>query len=57
MKPRPLDVYIDNEPTMNPNYRIGDYFNLLFEYMEKRECNLELLGIRGQESCNKENKE
>ena len=51
MKPRPLDVYIDNEPTMNPNYRIGDYFNLLFEYMEKKECNLELLGIRGQESC------
>lgn len=50
MKKVPESIYIANMPTPDKDYRIGDYFKLLFEYMEKKNCNLELLGIRGQES-------
>lgn len=56
MKNIPESIYVANMPTMDKNYRIGDYFKLLFEYMEKKECNLELLGIRGQESVTRKHR-
>lgn len=53
----PLTIHTSNIPPLNKNglctdqeYRIKDYFDCLFEYMDNEQLNLELLGIRGQES-------
>ena len=51
MNPKPVYIFIDNEPTGKQDYKINPYFDLLFSYMDLKDCNLELLGIRGQESC------
>ena len=37
-------------------YLIGDYFPMLFSFMEKRGCDLELLGIRGEESLSRKSR-
>lgn len=50
MKNVPETVHVANIPADDENYLIRDYFEVLFEYMQLNELNLELLGIRGQES-------
>lgn len=50
------DITVTNTPfcTPDPNdYLIQDYFPELFKVMEKKHCDLELLGIRGEESINR----
>lgn len=58
MKPSPQVTYTSNMPPLTEdgqcldrNYKIHDYFDCLFMYMDKHDLNLECLGIRGQESC------
>ena len=57
MDPVPKNTYTSNMPPLTEdgqcidrNYRIQDYFDCLFEYMDDNGLNVEVLGIRGQES-------
>ena len=52
-----MDLTVVNTPFWNgEKYLIGDYFPMLFDFMEKRECDLELLGIRGSESVTRKHR-
>lgn len=52
-----MDLTVVNTPFWNgEKYLIGDYFPMLFNFMEKRGCDLELLGIRGDESISRKHR-
>lgn len=52
-----MDLTVVNTPFWNgEKYLIGDYFPMLFNFMKKRGCNLELLGIRGSESVTRKHR-
>lgn len=52
-----MDLTVVNTPFWNgEKYLIGDYFPMLFNFMEKRGCDLELLGIRGDESVTRKHR-
>lgn len=50
------DLTVVNTPFCRENYLIGDYFDLLFKLMKEKECNLEILGIRGEESITRKHR-
>ena len=52
-----MDLTVFNTPFWNgEEYLIGDYFPMLFSFMKKRGCDLELLGIRGEESISRKHR-
>lgn len=52
-----MDLRVYNTPFWNgEKYLIGDYFPMLFNFMKKRGCDLELLGIRGGESVTRKHR-
>lgn len=52
-----MDLEVYNTPFWNgEEYLIGDYFPMLFNFMKKRGCDIELLGIRGQESITRKHR-
>ena len=52
-----MDLTVVNTPFWNgEKYLIGDYFPMLFNFMKKRDCDLELLGIRGSESITRKHR-
>lgn len=52
-----MDLTVFNTPFWNgEKYLIGDYFPMLFGFMKKRGCDLELLGIRGEESVTRKHR-
>ncbi len=58
MNPTPTTTHTSNIPPITEDgqcidrgYRIEDYFDCLFRYMDSHDLNVECLGIRGQESC------
>lgn len=52
-----MDLTVVNTPFWNgEKYLIGDYFPMLFSFMKKRDCDLELLGIRGEESISRKHR-
>ena len=58
LQQEPINTHTSNMPPVTEdgqcidrNYRIKDYFDCLFKYMDEHDLNLEVLGIRGQESC------
>lgn len=52
-----MDLTVVNTPFWNgEKYLIGDYFPMLFSFMKKRDCDLELLGIRGDESISRKHR-
>lgn len=52
-----MDLTVVNTPFWNgEKYLIGDYFPMLFSFMKKRGCDLELLGIRGEESITRKHR-
>lgn len=52
-----MDLTVVNTPFWNgEKYLIGDYFPMLFNFMKKRSCDLELLGIRGSESITRKHR-
>lgn len=52
-----MDLTVVNTPFWNgEKYLIGDYFPMLFKFMDQRGCDLELLGIRGSESVTRKHR-
>ena len=52
-----MDLTVFNTPFWNgEKYLIGDYFPMLFSFMKKRGCDLELLGIRAEESISRKHR-
>ena len=52
-----MDLTAVNTPFWNgEKYLIGDYFPMLFSFMKKRGLDLELLGIRGEESLSRKSR-
>lgn len=56
----PSHVHVDNKPPTDKKelekYRLYDYFDCLFRYMDEHELSVELLGIRGQESITRKHR-
>ena len=50
------NITVVNTPFSRKNYLIGDYFDLLFKLMKDLGCDLELLGIRGDESITRKHR-